>query len=127
MNDLVLHGMAWLQEGARDSQNPTQHKRRTRFFSALLRGKSVHKEICKGSQFLLLRHIDIQLFIFQPVIGVDGNISLLVRINHKRIGGVLVPVGLQNLAAAVPGGVSAAREVGDVMPIIPVSGAAAET
>ncbi len=75
-------------------KTPHSHKRRTRFFSALLRGKSVHKEICKGSQFLLLRHLDIQLFIFQPVIGFDADITLFVGIDDKSIRGVFVPIGL---------------------------------
>lgn len=56
-------------------------------------GKVVLEEVGEGCQLLFLLHIDIEALVLQPVIGIDGKIALLVRIDHKGIGGVLVPAG----------------------------------
>lgn len=53
-----------------------------------------HKEVGEGGQLLVLGHVNIQLFVLQPVIGVDGDVSFFVRVNDKRVGGVFVAVGL---------------------------------
>lgn len=61
----------------------------------LLCGKAIHEEIGKGSQFLLLRNIDIQLLIIQPVISIDGQIPLFIRIDYKGIRGIFVAVSFK--------------------------------
>ena len=60
---------------------------------ASLCGETIHKEIGEGCQLLFLGDIDIQRFIIQPVIGVDTDVSLFIRINDKGVSGILVPVG----------------------------------
>ena len=54
--------------------------------------KTVHKKVRKRSQFIGLRYINIQFFIFQPVIGIDADIALFVRVNDKGISGIFIPV-----------------------------------
>ena len=62
-------------------------------------------------QFVFLVKIDVQTLIFQPIIGVDADISLSVWIDDKGVRGVLVSVRLVDLIPAVIGGSSIAGEV----------------
>ena len=73
--------------------------------------KPVHKKVRKRSQLLVLGHIDIQAFIFQPVIGIDANILLFIRVNDKGLGGILVAVSFQNLRTAVVSRIPTAGQI----------------
>ena len=60
----------------------------------LLGGKAAHKEVGEGGQFVFLGDIDIQRFIIQPIIGVDADVTLFIRVDNKRLRGVLVAISL---------------------------------
>ena len=73
--------------------------------------KLILEEGGKRLQLLFLIEINIQALILQPFIGVDADILLPVRIDDEGVGGVLVPLRLEDLIPAVIGGVSIAGEV----------------
>ena len=73
----------------------------------------VHEIIRESGKLCFLRHIDIKLFIIQPVVGVDADIALFVGINDKSVRRIFVPVSLQDLGAAVINGLAAAGKIGD--------------
>ena len=71
------------------------------------------KEFSKSSQFFILRHIHIEFFILQPIVGIDANITLSVGINDKGIRGVLIPVCFQDFRPAVIGWITTSGKIRD--------------